>query len=169
MSVLVQRVTGEIAAIHAGRGPRKHIIEGRIVDAKQEWILSWGGVSHSFSFMADDGAWKKVKSVSVTDEPAETWNLRVEEDESYTAEGCIVKNCPLQLDVIERCIGLWSNPGDLVLSPFAGIGSEGYQALKMGRRFVGAELKDSYFEMACKHLQEAAGLKNQLSLLQRHE
>jgi len=77
--------------------------------------------------------------------------------------------CPLQLDVIERCIGLWSNPGDLVLSPFAGIGSEGYQALKMGRRFVGAELKDSYFEMACKHLQEAAGLKNQLSLLQGHE
>lgn len=73
--------------------------------------------------------------------------------------------CPLQLDVIERCITLWSNPGDLVLSPFAGIGSEGYQALKMGRRFVGAELKDSYFEVAVRNLQAAVESKNQLSLL----
>lgn len=63
--------------------------------------------------------------------------------------------CPLQLDVIERAITLWSNPGDVVLSPFAGIGSEGYQAVRMKRRFIGAELKDSYFEMACKHLKQA--------------
>jgi DNA modification methylase len=164
ISVLVQRVTGEIASLHAGRGPRQHVIDGRTVDAKQEWILSWGGVSHSFSFLSDDGAWKKVKSITKA-EAIETWNLRVEEDESYTAEGCIVKNCPLQLDVIERCITLWSNPGDLVLSPFAGIGSEGYQALKMGRRFVGAELKDSYFEVAVRNLQAAVDSKNQLSLL----
>lgn len=63
--------------------------------------------------------------------------------------------CPLQLDVIERAIELWSNPGDLVLSPFAGIGSEGYVALQMGRRFVGAELKRSYFEVACRNLRAA--------------
>ena len=63
---------------------------------------------------------------------------------------------PLQLDVIERAIMLWSAPGDLVLSPFAGIGSEGYMALKMGRRFIGAELKRSYWELACRHLAEAA-------------
>lgn len=69
--------------------------------------------------------------------------------------------CPLQLDVIERCITLWSNHGDLVLSPFSGIGSEGYQALKMGRRFVGAELKDSYFDVACRNLKAAEELKNQ--------
>lgn len=69
--------------------------------------------------------------------------------------------CPLQLDVIERCITLWSNPGDVVLSPFAGIGSEGYQALKMGRKFVGAELKDSYFEIAVRNLQTAVESKNQ--------
>ena len=61
--------------------------------------------------------------------------------------------CPLQLDVIERCVKLWSNPGDLVLSPFAGIGSEGHVALKLRRRFVGVELKRSYYETACRNLE----------------
>lgn len=60
--------------------------------------------------------------------------------------------CPLQLGVIERALHLWSRPNDLILSPFAGIGSEGYQALKMGRRFVGCELKGSYFEQAAENL-----------------
>jgi DNA modification methylase/superfamily II DNA or RNA helicase len=63
--------------------------------------------------------------------------------------------CPLQLDVIERAVILWSNPGDLVFSPFAGIGSEGYKSLQLGRRFVGAELKESYFEQACANLENA--------------
>lgn len=60
--------------------------------------------------------------------------------------------CPLQLDVIERSIHLWSNAGDTVFSPFAGIGSEGYCALRMGRKFIGAELKESYWEQARKNL-----------------
>lgn len=60
--------------------------------------------------------------------------------------------CPLQLQVIERGIELWTNPGDLVLSPFMGIGSEGHVALKMGRRYHGIELKRSYWEQACKNL-----------------
>ena len=60
--------------------------------------------------------------------------------------------CPLQLDVIERAIHLWSNPGDTVFSPFTGIGSEGYCALRMDRKFIGAELKDSYFDQAKKNL-----------------
>lgn len=63
--------------------------------------------------------------------------------------------CPLQLDVIERCIHLWSQQGDLVFSPFTGIGSEGYMAVKMGRRFVGTELKPSYFELACQNIEDA--------------
>ncbi len=63
--------------------------------------------------------------------------------------------CPLQLDVIERAVALWSNPNDLVYSPFAGIGSEGYQAVKMGRKFVGSELKESYFNQACQNLESA--------------
>lgn len=62
---------------------------------------------------------------------------------------------PLQLTVIRRCLDLWSNPGDTVFSPFAGIGSEGYVALQMGRRFVGAELKKSYWEQASRNLSGA--------------
>ena len=60
--------------------------------------------------------------------------------------------CPLQLGVIERAIKLWSAPKDLVLSPFAGVGSEGYVALKLGRNFVGIELKGSYYVSACENL-----------------
>jgi DNA modification methylase len=63
--------------------------------------------------------------------------------------------CPLQLDVIERCIHLWTNKGDLVFSPFTGIGSEGYCAVKMERRFVGTELKPQYWELACQNIEEA--------------
>ena len=72
--------------------------------------------------------------------------------------------CPLQLDVIERCVELWSNPRDLVFSPFTGIGSEGYVSLKMDRRFVGAELKEGYFKEACKNLKEAEFTTEQPSL-----
>lgn len=60
--------------------------------------------------------------------------------------------CPLQLDVIGRCLELYSNKGDTVLSPFAGIGSEGYESLKAGRKFIGIELKESYYKEACKNL-----------------
>ena len=74
--------------------------------------------------------------------------------------------CPLQLDVIERAMLLWSNPGDIVLSPFAGIGSEGYVALKMRRRFVGAELKRSYFDQAAKNLAAAVKERDQGSLFE---
>lgn len=63
--------------------------------------------------------------------------------------------CPLALQVIERAIELWTNPGDLVFSPFTGIGSEGYVALQMGRKFIGAELKQSYFKQACANLRNA--------------
>ena len=60
--------------------------------------------------------------------------------------------CPLQLEVIERAIMLWSNPGDLIYSPFAGIGSEGFVAIQKGRRFIGSELKRSYYETANSNL-----------------
>jgi DNA modification methylase len=63
--------------------------------------------------------------------------------------------CPLQLDVTRRCVRLWSNPGDVVLSPFMGIGSEGHVALECGRKFVGYELKESYFRQAVKNLSVA--------------
>lgn len=81
---------------------------------------------------------------------------RDEEDERHI--------CPLQLDVIERCLQLWSNPGDVVLSPFAGIGSEGYVSLKAGRRFVGVELKPSYYRIAGQNLRRAEEENQQRSL-----
>ena len=74
-------------------------------------------------------------------------SARDEEDEKHI--------CPLQLEVIRRALKLWSNPSDLVFSPFTGIGSEGYVSIQEGRRFVGAELKESYFRQAVANLKVA--------------
>jgi DNA modification methylase len=85
---------------------------------------------------------------------------RQEEDERHL--------CPLQLDLIERCVRLWSNSGETVFSPFAGIGSEGYVSLKHGRKFVGTELKKEYADCAegnCKAaIEEMENAKCQTSL-----
>lgn len=72
--------------------------------------------------------------------------------------------CPLQLDVIARAIDLWTNKGDLVMSSFAGVGSEGHEALRLGRKFVGFELKRTYFNHAIKHLEQAEKLTGQRTL-----
>lgn len=68
--------------------------------------------------------------------------------------------CPLQLQVIERCLELWTTKDDVVASWFAGIGSEGYVALKMDRRFIGVELKRSYYDVMVKNLEQIAGRSN---------
>ena len=81
---------------------------------------------------------------------------RDEEDEKHV--------CPLQLDTIERCLELWSNPGDTVLSPFAGIGSEVYCAVEAGRQGIGIELKESYFKQAVKNLESIKRNKKQQEL-----
>lgn len=73
--------------------------------------------------------------------------------------------CPLQLGLIERCIRLWTNKGETVLSPFAGIGSEGYEAIQQGRKFIGIELKESYYKTAVKNLQDATMRTKQGMLL----
>jgi DNA modification methylase len=72
--------------------------------------------------------------------------------------------CPLQLQVIERGLELWTNPNDIVLSPFAGIGSEGFVSIKTNRRFVGIELKQSYYDQAVKNLERAVSEKEQPTL-----
>lgn len=72
--------------------------------------------------------------------------------------------CPLQLDFIARCIRLWSNPDELVLSPFAGIGSEGHEAIRLGRRFVGIELKPSYWRTAVDTLTRVERERTEVSL-----
>lgn len=95
--------------------------------------------------------WQKYASPVWMDiNPSDTLqkeSAREEKDERHI--------CPLQLQVIQRGIDLWSNPGDLVLSPFGGIASEGFMAVKMGRRFVGAELKESYWVQGCRNLKSA--------------
>jgi DNA modification methylase len=63
--------------------------------------------------------------------------------------------CPMALDLIERAIHLWSNPGDVIFDPYSGIGSTGYMAIKTGRKFVGSELKAAYFKQACKNIGQA--------------
>ena len=72
---------------------------------------------------------------------------------------------PLQLDVIERCIALWSNPGDVVLTPFLGIGSEVFGAVEQGRRGIGFELKPSYFAQAVRNLADAGKARDDAPLL----
>ena len=81
---------------------------------------------------------------------------REEEDEKHVH--------PLQLDVIDRCVVLWSNPGEVVLTPFMGVGSEVYGAVRAGRRGIGAELKASYFRQAVKNLEHAGDVKDQVEI-----
>ena len=102
--------------------------------------------------------WQKVASPVWTDiNPSDTLqytSAREHDDERHI--------CPLQLEVIRRGVALWTNPNDIVLSPFMGIGSEGYVALEMGRRFVGVELKRSYYDQAVRNLAAALAKQDDL-------
>jgi len=102
--------------------------------------------------------WQKIASPVWMDiDPSDTLqyhSAREHDDERHI--------CPLQLEVIRRGIELWTNPGDVVLSPFAGIGSEGHVALQMGRRFVGVELKESYYRQAARNLENALRVSGDL-------
>lgn len=73
--------------------------------------------------------------------------------------------CPLQLGVIDRLVRLYSNPDEVVFSPFAGIGSEGFVAMKLGRRFYGCEIKDEYYRAACENLARATKVTGELEPL----
>jgi DNA modification methylase len=113
-----------------------------------------GDVVDRVTHMPDDypvAKWQNVASPVWMDiDPSDTLqylSARDHNDERHI--------CPLQLEVIRRGIELWTNPGELVLSPFAGIGSEGYVALQMGRKFIGVELKDSYYKQAANNLNNA--------------
>ena len=102
--------------------------------------------------------WQKVASPVWMDiDPGDTLqreSARENDDERHI--------CPLQLEVIRRGIALWTNRNDVVLSPFMGIGSEGYTAIQMGRKFIGVELKESYFKQAALNLESALESQNDL-------
>lgn len=88
-------------------------------------------------------AWYGIKET-------DTLNVREGRDEEDTKH-----ICPLQLGVIDRIVRLYSDPDEIVFSPFTGIGSEGFISLKRGRRFYGCELKDTYHETACRNMERA--------------
>lgn len=95
------------------------------------------------------------------------WNIR----ETNTLNAKVARDdaderhiCPLQLDFIERCVRLWSNPGEVVFSPFAGIGSEIHTAVRLGRRGLGIELKPSYWRTAVDNLRDLDRQRDQISM-----
>lgn len=132
--------------------------------SNDEWIEwarpVWAGATDDtiaaeyaeLGLVAPAGAWYGIRET-------DTLNTRVAKEDADERH-----ICPLQLGFIERCVRLWSNPGELILSPFAGIGSEGYVAVRQGRRFVGCELKASYWQAAVKNLAYAETQANEPTL-----
>jgi len=112
------------------REPVTHSKEDFPLDQWQEWASP---------------VWNTINQTRVLNSPL----AREDEDEKHI--------CPLQLDIIERSVMMWTNPDDVVFSPFMGIGSEGATALKLGRKFAGIELKEAYWKHAIRFLDEASG------------
>jgi DNA modification methylase len=142
---------------------------------KKDTTMSRVGIPDYVMIFRKDG--ERNNPVTNTDLPVDLWqkyaspvwmdidygntlqgfrNGREENDEKHI--------CPLQLDTIERLIHLYSNKGDTIFTPFMGIGSEVYQAIKMGRKGIGFELKESYYDLAKKNVRSVVMEKSQLSL-----
>lgn len=130
-----------------------YLIKFRAPGENAKKINAKGQVSRNDWIKWAEAAWYGIKET----ETLNTTEGKAEEDTKHI--------CPLQLPVINRLIRLYSDPGEIVFSPFAGIGSEGYEAVKLDRRFYGCELKDSYFRAAEKNLRRAAAVRDeQMSL-----
>lgn len=134
---------------------------------KKDSTMSRQGIPDYLVTMRKPG--ENPQRVSHTDQsfPVELWQryaspvwMDINQSDVLTAREAREHNderhiCPLQLDVIERAVRLWTNPNDTIFSPFSGIGSEGYVALREGRCFIGSELKESYWKQACVNLRRA--------------
>jgi hypothetical protein len=142
---------------------------------KKDSTMSRVGIPDYVMIFRKDG--ERVSPVTNTDLPVDLWQkyaspVWMDIDYGNTLQG--FRNgrdsndekhiCPLQLDTIERLIHLYSNKGDTIFTPFMGIGSEVYQAVKMGRKGIGFELKESYFDLAKKNLESAVLSKTQVEL-----
>lgn len=124
----------------------------------------------------DESDWEPIKNLNRDNFPLETWQkwaspvwMDIRRTDVLTAsEGTAMGDekhiCPLQLGVIERLVNLWSNEGETVFTPFLGIGSEVYEAVRNNRKGIGCELKDSYFDTAVKNIKIAEMKKNQKTL-----
>lgn len=172
--VVVMRAPGKndkpIPGVPAGAGAAElRAAQDRwITDAHPVW-LETGGLGDEAVPAPPDGARELWEQIKRTDLPFEQWwaatspvwtgiretdvlgvhTARENDDERHL--------CALQLPVIERCVRLWSAPGETVLSPFAGIGSEGVVSVRHGRRFIGCELKPGYYRVAARNIADAEG------------
>ena len=131
--------------IRAGNSERYGNTSGWVT--ADDWILWARPVWYAADYEPGSGGLSCDTGIAETD-VLNVAIARSEEDERHL--------CPLQLGVIRRCVRVWSNPGETVYSPFAGVGSEGVVSLQEGRRFVGGELKRSYFDVAVTNLRDEA-------------
>ena len=142
-AIVAQKARNITASIYQGENAGTTIIESRTVDTRQMWVMVLCKQNRNTAIL-EDGIWKKVRKIEKSGN-VNVWNITVKDDESYTAEGCIVKNCPLQFDIIERLIKRYSNEQETILDPFAGLFSVAYKALEMNRKSIGIELNSEYF------------------------
>ncbi len=134
---------------------------------RKDSALSRMGIADYVVFMRKPGANDDPVAHTPEEFPVDLWQkwaspIWTDIDQSDTLQHASAREdaderhiAPLQLEVIRRCLRLYSNPGEIVWSPYAGIGSEGYVALQLGRRFIGAELKESYYRQAVRNLASA--------------
>ncbi len=143
----MERISGKFE-IYVGEGNAPEPIESRLRRQSQADAEKWYSIE----------VWQRYASPVWMDisqsRTLQYRGARDEKDEQHIS--------PLQLDVIERCIHLWSNPGDIVFTPFMGIGSEVYGAVELGRKGMGIELKASYFRQAVKNLSDVQTNRNDL-------
>lgn len=154
-------------------GANPHPVEGVLEhytgEMTEEEFETWCRQTYNMQARRNQMSYAEFKSIQIWQRyaspvwddinPSDTLqreSAREQKDERHIA--------PLQLQVIERAIRLWSNPGDTVLSPFMGIGSEGYVAIKTGRKFVGVELKQSYYGQSLRNLSAAEVMAGQLQM-----
>lgn len=124
----------------------------------------------------DEADWEPIQNLNKENFPLETWQrwaspvwMDIKRTDVLTAsEGTAMGDekhiCPLQLEVINRLVNLWSNEGEVVFTPFLGIGSEIYEAVKNNRRGIGCELKDSYFDVAVQNIKKIEASAQQKTL-----
>jgi DNA modification methylase len=118
-------------------------------------LTEYHGDGHGVDESDSIGIWQRYASPVWMDiNPSDTLQYRSARDNNDERH-----ICPLQLDVIRRCLQLWTNPGDVVYDPFTGIGSTGHVCLEMGRKFIGTELKKSYFDCAVNNLTKSEAEK----------
>lgn len=146
------RIEGELA-YYVGSEPPRGFRPIERSDGSQMWVVDSDSATNIDTWQRyASPVWMDINQTRTL----QYQNARDTDDERHIA--------PLQLDVIERAMQLWSREGDVVFSPFMGIGSEGYVALQMRRKFIGAELKESYFALAKRNLDEAENVQ-QLELI----